>query len=287
MYDLYKSVDSKGRTFEEYMRTYDESLWMHPSVSIDIILITQIKGEMYVLLTKRTEHPYVGCWALPGSFVGYDESLDLAVERTITNKAGIHKNLWYRQMHTFGNPERDPRTRVITTSYLSLVNSEELGDIDANSNSALFKVKMRKISETDTKRMSVITLENSKLNVTMQYRIVETMCNNWLNTDSTLDEAMSSCELAGDHIKLIHNSLVYLENNSSNYGVILNLLPEQFSLGDVQKVYEDITGKKQIAGNFRLSLLKSGMIVETGNTRVYRGRNVALYTANKLKMCSY
>ena len=79
--------------------------------------------------------------------------------------------------------------------------------------------------------------------------------------------------------------MVYMENNSGNYGVLLNLLPELFSLGDVQKVYEDITGKRQIAGNFRLSLLKSGAVVDSKLTRRYRGRNVALYKANKFKLC--
>lgn len=295
MFDLYKSVDSEGKTFEQYMKTYDASAWRHPSVTIDVVLMTQIDGEMYVLLTKRKSHPFVGCWSTPGTFVNYDESLDKAVERTISEKIGIDgegNNFWYRQLHTFGSPDRDPRDRVITTSYLSLVNSEKLRillekdkDADNTKNLALFKVKMRKVVENESKQMSIITLTNNEENLVIQYKIVETIKGNWIQTDSVLDESISNSELAGDHIKLIHNAMVYMESNSGNYGVLLNLLPELFSLGDVQKVYEDITGKRQIAGNFRLSLLKSGAVVDSKLTRRYRGRNVALYKANKFKLC--
>ena len=295
MFDLYKSVDSEGKTFEQYMKTYDASAWRHPSVTIDVVLMTQIDGEMYVLLTKRKNHPFVGCWSTPGTFVNYDESLDKAVERTISEKIGIDgegNNFWYRQLHTFGSPDRDPRDRVITTSYLSLINSEKLRillkedkNADNTKNLALFKVKMRKVVENESKQMSIITLTNSEENLVIQYKIVETIKGNWIQTDSVLDESISNSELAGDHIKLIQNAMVYMENNSGNYGVLLNLLPELFSLGDVQKVYEDITGKRQIAGNFRLSLLKSGAVVDSKLTRMYRGRNVALYKANKFKLC--
>ena len=295
MFDLYKSVDSEGKTFEQYMKTYDASVWKHPSVTIDVVLMTQIDGEMYVLLTKRKNHPFAGCWSTPGTFVNYDESLDKAVERTISEKIGIDgegNNFWYRQLHTFGSPDRDPRDRVITTSYLSLINSEKLRILleedkyaDNTKNLALFKVKMRKVVENESKQMSIITLTNNEENLVIQYKIVETIKGNWIQTDSVLDESISNSELAGDHIKLIHNAMVHMENNSGNYGVLLNLLPELFSLGDVQKVYEDITGKRQIAGNFRLSLLKSGAVVDSKLTRRYRGRNVALYKANKFKLC--
>ena len=295
MFDLYKSVDSEGKTFEQYMKTYDASVWKHPSVTIDVVLMTQIDGEIYVLLTKRKNHPFVGCWSTPGTFVNYDESLDKAVERTISEKIGIDgegNNFWYRQLHTFGSPDRDPRDRVITTSYLSLINSEKLRILleedkyaDNTKNLALFKVKMRKVVENESKQMSIITLTNNEENLVIQYKIVETIKGNWIQTDSVLDESISNSELAGDHIKLIHNAMVHMENNSGNYGVLLNLLPELFSLGDVQKVYEDITGKRQIAGNFRLSLLKSGAVVDSKLTRRYRGRNVALYKANKFKLC--
>lgn len=295
MFDLYKSVDSEGKTFEQYMKTYDASVWKHPSVTIDVVLMTQIDGEMYVLLTKRKNHPFAGCWSTPGTFVNYDESLDKAVERTISEKIGIDgegNNFWYRQLHTFGSPDRDPRDRVITTSYLSLINSEKLRILleedkyaDNTKNLALFKVKMRKVVENESKQMSIITLTNNEENLVIQYKIVETIKGNWIQTDSVLDESISNSELAGDHVKLIHNAMVYMESNSGNYGVLLNLLPELFSLGDVQKVYEDITGKRQIAGNFRLSLLKSGAVVDSKLTRRYRGRNVALYKANKFKLC--
>ena len=63
-------------------------------------------------------------WALPGGFVGIDESLDDAAARVLRDKAGL--TVFIEQLFTFGSPSRDPRTRVISVAYYALVDPATL-----------------------------------------------------------------------------------------------------------------------------------------------------------------
>lgn len=96
----------------------------HPYVTVDVLIFSIIKGELSVLLIKRSNPPFEGEFALPGRFVEIAESLDEAVERVIEAKARI-KGPYLEQLFTFGEVKRDPRGRVISVSYLALVSEEK------------------------------------------------------------------------------------------------------------------------------------------------------------------
>ncbi len=96
-----------------------------PSVTVDIVIFT-IKGkELKVLLVKRKIEPYKDRWAIPGGFVRINESLEEAAKRELEEETGV-KDVYLEQLYTFGDPKRDPRGRVITVSYIALVNSENI-----------------------------------------------------------------------------------------------------------------------------------------------------------------
>ncbi len=96
-----------------------------PSVTVDIVIFT-IKGkELKVLLVKRKIEPYKDRWAIPGGFVKINESLEEAAKRELEEETGV-KDVYLEQLYTFGDPKRDPRGRVITVSYIALVNSENI-----------------------------------------------------------------------------------------------------------------------------------------------------------------
>jgi len=106
-------------------KTYDPSKFEHPSVTVDIVIFTIQDDELKVLLVKRKHWPYKDRWAIPGGFVKMDESLDEAAGRELYEETHV-KDVFLEQLYAFGEPKRDPRTRVITIAYYALVPSDEL-----------------------------------------------------------------------------------------------------------------------------------------------------------------
>jgi 8-oxo-dGTP diphosphatase len=83
-----------------------------------------------VLLIKRANEPFRGKWALPGGFVDKDEPLEDAAVRELKEETGL-SNILLTQMHTFGNPGRDPRghtVSVVFVGYLPLAAEAKAGD---------------------------------------------------------------------------------------------------------------------------------------------------------------
>jgi 8-oxo-dGTP diphosphatase len=94
--------------------TYD---YPRPSVTVDIVIATKERNPR-VLLIRRKHKPFEGMWALPGGFVDEDEALEAAAQRELHEETGIQtKRL--EQLHTFGDPGRDPRGHTISVVYLA------------------------------------------------------------------------------------------------------------------------------------------------------------------------
>ena len=92
----------------------------HPAVTTDIVIFTIRQHELKVLLIKRAMPPHQGEWALPGGFVDLDESLEKAARRELEEETGV-SGVYLEQLYTFGQPDRDPRERVITVAYYALI----------------------------------------------------------------------------------------------------------------------------------------------------------------------
>ena len=110
--------------------------YFRPAVTVDSIIFTIRNSvsdnyrklpekKLQVLLVKRAEDPYKENWGLPGTFVGENESFEEAINRSLEQKANI-KNIYLEQLYSWGDPKRDPRERVISTSYMGLVDSNEI-----------------------------------------------------------------------------------------------------------------------------------------------------------------
>ena len=115
--------DKDGLTEAEFLAAYDASKYERPSVTVDIVLIladvlTLDPDNLEILLIKRGGHPFIGKWALPGGFVNPDETLEQAARRELAEETGIQaRNIALQQLHTFSDPQRDPRTRIITCVF--------------------------------------------------------------------------------------------------------------------------------------------------------------------------
>src|SRR3989338_10906777 len=91
------------------------------SVTVDIVIFTIQNKDLKVLLVKRDIEPFKGKWAIPGGFVRIDESLENAAKRELAEETGV-RDVYLEQLYTLGDPKRDPKGRVITVSYMALVN---------------------------------------------------------------------------------------------------------------------------------------------------------------------
>jgi 8-oxo-dGTP diphosphatase len=107
----------------EHAENYDPSRYERPSVTVDVVIFTLQERELHVLLVKRKHWPFEGRWAIPGGFVNMNESLELAARRELEEETGI-RDIYLEQLYTFGEPKRDPRTRVISVAYIALVSAD-------------------------------------------------------------------------------------------------------------------------------------------------------------------
>jgi 8-oxo-dGTP diphosphatase len=107
----------------ENAETYDPSRYDRPSVTVDVVIFTLQNSELHVLLVQRKRWPFEGRWAIPGGFINMDETLEQAARRELEEETGV-RDIYVEQLYTFGNPKRDPRTRVISVAYIALVSAD-------------------------------------------------------------------------------------------------------------------------------------------------------------------
>jgi 8-oxo-dGTP diphosphatase len=92
-----------------------------PALTVDCVIFGLDEGGLKVLLIRRGLEPFRGRWALPGGFVHTDETLDEAARRELWEETGLQR-VFLEQLCCFGEIDRDPRERVVTVAYYSLVN---------------------------------------------------------------------------------------------------------------------------------------------------------------------
>jgi 8-oxo-dGTP diphosphatase len=94
-----------------------------PAVTVDAVVFSRRGGREHVLLIRRGQPPFAGNWALPGGFINMDEPLEDAVLRELREETGLAGGK-ATQIGAFGDPNRDPRGRVIGIAYLVEPNAQ-------------------------------------------------------------------------------------------------------------------------------------------------------------------
>jgi len=95
-----------------------------PGLTVDIALVSNEKRPR-VLLIKRKQEPFAGCWALPGGFVEENEPLERAARRELKEEVCLEVGK-LEQMWTFADPGRDPRGWTVSVVFLGRVNAGEV-----------------------------------------------------------------------------------------------------------------------------------------------------------------
>lgn len=261
----------------EFLSEYDVNIYDRPSVTNDIIIFTTgdrieensrkvPKKGMQILLIKRDDYPYKGKWAIPGGFVKNDESLEEGALRKLKEETGID-NVYTEQLYTFGEINRDPRTRVISIGNIALISKEDIrfDDYKDRKESRWFWVEKNlvdsKKDETHTINKYILKFESEDEEIKFNYEIIEkierTIFRKKENSYKTLNE--SNDELAFDHYKIIDYALDRIRNKIEYTPIALNLLPRLFTVKELQNVYEAIMGREIL--NFRRKM--EDMIIET------------------------
>lgn len=96
-----------------------------PVLSVEVVIFSVLAGKLQVLLVRQNDNSGSELWMLPGGFVPLAESLDKTARRELAEKTGV-TDVYLEQLYTFGEPERDPRTRVISVVYFALIAANRL-----------------------------------------------------------------------------------------------------------------------------------------------------------------
>lgn len=254
-----------------------EENFFKPSVTVDSIVFTIRDSEqenyrklpekkLQILLVKRGQEPFCDKWSLPGSFVQEKERLEEAVNRSLKEKANI-SNIYLEQLYTWGDPARDPRERVISTSYMGLVDSENI-ELKAGKN--IHEIDWFTIHTTVTKQTRKenkhgyqkieemeIKLESKTEILKNKVKVVKEL----VDGNMIIYTQIIQSDLAFDHAKLIVYALDRLKNKVEYTTIAFHLMPEKFTLTKLQQVYEILLDKPLLKANFRRKI--ADMVIET------------------------
>ena len=275
-------VNARGQTLEEFLAAYDETQYRRPSNTVDMILMTISGGSLKILLVKRKDHHFIHDWALPGGFINFDEDMETAVQRELAEETNITDHTYFKQLYTFGNADRDPRTRIITTAYLSMTPEENIRNTAAGDDAeerGRFTISKITVHTGDEGRESVIRMDLPEKNIHMIYDVTDSVKSNYVETRSVLNPD-SNARLACDHIKAINMAMDQLQHRAASTGILFNMLPEEFTLRQAQTVYEAIIGRTTDTGNFRRDIRK--MLKATGKKCATGGKAAELFRFNPL-----
>lgn len=279
----YLSTSEEERAFLEQ---YDISAFDRPSVTVDILLLTVTdevienirklpEKQLKVLLIKRNEYPFKDQWAIPGGFVKMNESLEEAASRELKEETGVD-NFYLEQLHTYGAVDRDPRGRIISTGFMSLVDSKTLNlsaGTDA-SEAAWFHVDQEIVyenvavsqDETVKSKHIKIILKNENVQLDAIVSIDKIMQGKFLKKKM---KVLKSNGLAFDHPLMLVMGIDQLRFTVKHTGIVFQLMPELFTLTELQRTYEEILGFKMQKANFRRKI--AHLVEETDEFSTVKG----------------
>lgn len=236
---------------EEFLKDYDSSKFEKLSMTTDILIFSVSdevqenyrklnKKHFSILLVKRDNYPFKDKWCLPGGFIRIDEDIEDSAKRILADETNLH-NIYLEQLYTFGDPNRDPRMRVVSTSYMALIDKNRLNEQIAK------KASWFNVMVLEDKNSINITLDNGVEEIKL--KIGKTLKEK--TTDRYKYDILSNDKMAFDHPLVIASGISRLKNKLEYTDIVFNMMPEYFTLGDLQQVYEIILGKKLLDPAFR------------------------------------
>ena len=196
------------------------------NISVDCVLFTVQDLRLKVLLTQP--FPEFG-FTLPGGFIRTDEETDRAATRILHERTGVEQ-IYLEQFKVFSDPER--------FSFEALVKRLAL------------EPKLRKqMPEFPNRVISIgyFALVNFESLILTGGNLEEETC--W-------SDILQLPDLNFDHASIIEEALNALRKELHFKPVLYNLLPEKFTMPELQNLYEIILGKTLDRGSFQRKMLR-------------------------------
>lgn len=290
-------LDRNGLTEGEFLEQYRAGDYERPSVAADMVIFTVTdeeadsyrklpEKELRILLIRRGGHPFLRKWALPGGFVQPSETTEQAAARELREETGVD-DVYLEQLYTFSDIGRDPRTWVMSCSYMALINSDklELRAGDDAADASWFKVSYRLLREQKELMEDgyVKTLEYElKLNGEEELSAVVARTLTVKTTSTSTDyKIVSNDGLAFDHAKIIACAIERLRGKVNYTDIALHLMPKLFTLTELQQVYEVILDKELLKAAFRRKV--ADLVAETDHYTENAGHRPSRLYRRKLE----
>ncbi len=263
---------------QEFLRNYDASRYDRPSVTVDMLIYTVVneqinnyrklpKKVLKLLMINRKNPPFKGYWAVPGGFVNMDESLEVAAKRELKEETNI-ENIYMEQLYTYGDVARDPRSRVISCCYMSLIDSSSLNVVasDDAKEAKFFEIQYKlKEEQKNINNNGYIKAKFYQLTLTSDDIKLVALIKVTIHAEgkniSVTREIVESKQIAFDHALAISYGIERLRNKIEYTDIAFNLMPEAFTLTELQQVYEVILDTELLKANFRRKI--TDMVIET------------------------
>lgn len=311
------TYDINSSEEREYLENYNIEQFERPSVATDIVAFAVMRDgeqsnirklenrELKLLIIKRSQFPYKGAWALPGGFLRPGETIEETAKRELLEETGV-ENPFLHLAGVYSEAKRDPRGWIISNSFISLINAENCSlraDTDAW-DAAWFCVKLQ--SDNTSSDDSTSTTKMIKHTLTLSFDSASSDSN--IKGDENIEikaivsekstrkghnhvssyQIVDSGELGFDHAKIIVQSLLELRDMMEyDLRIAFDLLPESFTLAQLQSTIEKVTDKKFLSANFRRKA--SDYVEETGEVIEGYGHRPAMLfrvkSANHSKSC--
>ncbi|MDE2764459.1 MAG: NUDIX domain-containing protein [Gemmatimonadota bacterium] len=205
-------------------------------VTVDIVLMTILRGELRIFLVQRGNRPHLGEWALPGGPVMSSEPLEEAALRIVDEEAGIPPAPGHlEQLGAYGDPARDPDMRVVTVAYWAVAPLLSPAYFD------------RGLAEKSTaiyaEFVPVPEIESGRL------------------------------RLAFDHARIVADALDQVRSRLETTTLARRFCPPEFTISQLREVYEAVWGMRLDAANFQRKVLQSdGFVAPLEKWRRSTGR---------------
>lgn len=219
------SQNLRGQSLDDFLKEYDAQKYENPSVTADILVFrhkkdfTSVATGLKLLMVKRKDHPCIGYWALPGGFVNIREDALCAAKRELEEETNL-KNMPIEQIYAWGDYDRDPRARIVTISYLALVDEE----LDVKAGDDASDVTWADVFITKLEEKTVLGKEKERIQHKYELRLVSKEKGIDLSAIITMTEnkegllkeknyeVIETKGIAFDHPRFIVQALLYIED---------------------------------------------------------------------------